>query len=99
MDFEVIKRLLASLEREGVRYAIFGAVALNLQRIVFLSELSRNVELNISPRIAGLGDDAPVVWRGKFRVARRRRGTARFLQDDAACIQKRMPAHPASRQE
>ena len=30
MDFEVVKRLLATLEREQVRYAIFCAVALNL---------------------------------------------------------------------
>ena len=30
MDFEVIRRLLAALEREQVRYAIFGAVAMAL---------------------------------------------------------------------
>jgi hypothetical protein len=30
MDLDVIKRLLDALEREGVHYAIVGAVALNL---------------------------------------------------------------------
>lgn len=30
VDFEVIKRVLAAFEREGVKYAIFGGAALNL---------------------------------------------------------------------
>lgn len=34
MDFEVLKRVLAALEARGVKYAIFGAVALNLHGIV-----------------------------------------------------------------
>jgi hypothetical protein len=38
MDFEVIKLLLAALEREGVRYAIFGAVALNLHGLARFTE-------------------------------------------------------------
>jgi hypothetical protein len=38
MDFEGIKRVLASLEREGVRYAIFGAVALNLHGFARFTE-------------------------------------------------------------
>jgi hypothetical protein len=38
MDFEVLKRLLAALEREGVRYAIFGAVAMNLHGLARFTE-------------------------------------------------------------
>lgn len=34
MDFEVLKRVLAALELRGVKYAIFGAIALNLHGIV-----------------------------------------------------------------
>jgi acylphosphatase len=34
MDYEVLERLLAALESRGVKYAIFGAVALNLHGIV-----------------------------------------------------------------
>ncbi len=33
-----VKRLLAALEREGVRYAIFGAVALNLHGLARFTE-------------------------------------------------------------
>jgi Nucleotidyl transferase AbiEii toxin, Type IV TA system len=38
MDFDVIKQLLASLEKEGVRYAIFGAVAMNLHGLARFTE-------------------------------------------------------------
>lgn len=34
MDFDVLKRVLAALESRGVKYAIFGAIALNLHGIV-----------------------------------------------------------------
>ena len=46
MDFEVIKRLLASLEREGVRYAIFGAVALNLHG---LARFTEDLDIFVAP--------------------------------------------------
>lgn len=38
MDFEVVKRLIAALEREQVRYAIFGAVAMSLHGIARFTE-------------------------------------------------------------
>ncbi len=38
MDFEVIKRLLAALERERVRYAVFGGVAMNLHGLARFTE-------------------------------------------------------------
>ncbi len=47
----------------------------------------------LSPRTAGLDGHAPVAWRGRFPVVRRRRGTAASLQDGAVCIQKK-PAQP-----
>lgn len=38
MDFEVLKRVLAALEARGVRYAIIGAVALNLHGLARSTE-------------------------------------------------------------
>jgi hypothetical protein len=38
MDFDLIRRLLAALEARGVRYAIFGAVAMNLLGLVRVTE-------------------------------------------------------------
>jgi len=46
MDFEVIKSFLAALERESVRYAIFGAVALNLHG---LARFTEDLDLFIEP--------------------------------------------------
>lgn len=46
MDFETIKRLLAAMEREGVRYAIFGAVALNLHG---LARFTEDLDLFVEP--------------------------------------------------
>ena len=38
MDFDVLKRVLAALESRGVKYAIFGAVALNLHGLARATE-------------------------------------------------------------
>ena len=38
MDYEKLKELLAALEREGVRYAIFGAVAMNFHGLARFTE-------------------------------------------------------------
>jgi hypothetical protein len=38
MDFDVLRRLFEALEREQVRYAIFGAVALNLHGLARFTE-------------------------------------------------------------
>jgi hypothetical protein len=46
MDFETIKRLLVALEREQVRYVIFGAVALNLHG---LARFTEDLDLFIAP--------------------------------------------------
>lgn len=46
MDFDVLKRVLAAFETRGVRYAIFGAVALNLHG---LSRSTEDLDVFIAP--------------------------------------------------
>ena len=46
MDFDALKRVLAALEMREVRYAIFGAVALNLHG---LARATEDLDLFIAP--------------------------------------------------
>lgn len=46
MDLEVAKRILAALEREGVRYVVFGAVAINL---LGLARATEDLDLFVDP--------------------------------------------------
>jgi len=46
MDFDVLKRVLAALEARRVRYAIFGAVALNLHG---LARATEDLDLFVDP--------------------------------------------------
>jgi hypothetical protein len=46
MDFDVLKRVLAALEARRVRYAIFGAVALNLHG---LARSTEDLDLFVEP--------------------------------------------------
>ena len=46
MEFDVLKRVLAALETRGVRYAIFGAVALNLHG---LARSTEDLDLFVAP--------------------------------------------------
>lgn len=46
MDFDRLQSLLAALEREGVNYAIFGAMALNLHG---LARFTEDLDLFIAP--------------------------------------------------
>jgi hypothetical protein len=46
MDVETAKRVLAALEREGVRYVVFGAVAINL---LGLARATEDLDLFIAP--------------------------------------------------
>jgi hypothetical protein len=46
MDFQSAKSVLAALERERVRYAVFGAVALNL---LGLPRFTKDLDLFIAP--------------------------------------------------
>ena len=51
MDFDVLKRVLAALEARGVKYAIFGAVALNLHG---LARSTEDLDLFIAPEEANI---------------------------------------------
>lgn len=46
MDYEVIKQVLAALEREGVRYVVFGAAALNFHG---LARFTEDLDLFVAP--------------------------------------------------
>src|SRR6266487_1867668 len=46
MDFERLQALLAAFEREGVKYAIFGAIALNLHG---LARFTEDLDLFVAP--------------------------------------------------
>jgi hypothetical protein len=51
MEFDVLKRVLAALEARGVRYAIFGAVALNLHG---LARSTEDLDLFVAPEEANI---------------------------------------------
>ncbi len=51
MDFDVLKRVLAALESRGVKYAIFGAVALNLHG---LARFTEDLDIFIAPEEANI---------------------------------------------
>lgn len=51
MDLEQLRSLLAALEREGVRYAIFGATALNLHG---LARFTEDLDLFLAPEAANI---------------------------------------------
>jgi Nucleotidyl transferase AbiEii toxin, Type IV TA system len=46
VEYEIVLRVLAALEREGVRYAVFGAAALNLHG---LARFTEDLDLFIAP--------------------------------------------------
>lgn len=46
MDYQVVKRVLTALEARGVRYALFGAAALNLHGLVRATE---DLDLFVEP--------------------------------------------------
>ena len=46
MDYQAIRRVLTALEREGVRYKIFGGVALNLHG---LARATEDIDLFVAP--------------------------------------------------
>jgi hypothetical protein len=51
MDFEVLKRVLAALEARGVRYAIIGAVALNLHG---LARSTEDLDIFVEPEAGNI---------------------------------------------
>jgi hypothetical protein len=46
VDYEIVKRVLAALEREGVRHVVFGAAALNFHG---LARFTEDLDLFIEP--------------------------------------------------
>lgn len=46
MDLEITKKVLAAMEREGVRYVVFGAVAINL---LGLARATEDLDLFVAP--------------------------------------------------
>jgi hypothetical protein len=46
VEYEIVLRVLAALEREGVRYVVFGAAALNLHG---LARFTEDLDLFIAP--------------------------------------------------
>jgi hypothetical protein len=46
LDYDAIKRVLAALEREGVRYVVFGAAALNFHG---LARFTEDLDLFMAP--------------------------------------------------
>ncbi len=51
MDFDVVKSLLAALERERVHYAIFGAVAMGLHG---LARFTEDLDIFVEPEAANI---------------------------------------------
>jgi len=67
VDFDALKQVLAAFEREGVRYAIFGAAALNLHGLarftedldVFLEPTADNIE-RLRTALSSVFDDPSI---------------------------------------
>lgn len=54
MDYEIVKRVLAALERERVRYVVFGAAALNLHGLARFTEDLDLFVASDAPNVAAL---------------------------------------------
>jgi hypothetical protein len=51
LDFEILRRLIAAFEARGVRYAIFGAIAMNLHGLVRATE---DLDVFVEPNAANI---------------------------------------------
>jgi predicted nucleotidyltransferase len=51
MDYDKTREVLAALEREGVRYVIIGAVALNLQG---LARATEDLDILVEPEAGNI---------------------------------------------
>ena len=51
MDFEILKRVLAAFEARGVRYAIIGAVAMNLHG---LARSTEDLDIFVEPEAGNI---------------------------------------------
>jgi hypothetical protein len=51
LDFQILRRLIAAFEARGVRYAIFGAIAMNLHGLVRATE---DLDVFVEPNAANI---------------------------------------------
>lgn len=64
MDFDPARRVLEALEREGVRYAIFGGVALNIHG---LARATQDLDLFIPPEAENIERPKDRIDAGELR--------------------------------
>ena len=87
MDFDVLKRVLAALESYGVKYAIFGAIALNLHG---LARSTEDLDIFIAPE-AGNIDRLKAALRSVFDDPEIAKITAEDLLGDYPAVQYNPP--------
>jgi nucleotidyltransferase AbiEii toxin of type IV toxin-antitoxin system len=87
MDFEVVKRLLAALESRGVKYVIFGAVALNLHG---LARATEDLDLFVAAEEANI-DRLKMALRDVFDDPEIEHITARDLLGEYPAVQYNPP--------
>ena len=87
MDFDVLKRVLSSLECRGVKYAIFGAVALNLHG---LARFTEDLDIFIAPEEANI-DRLKLALRDVFDDPEIDNITAHDLLGDYPAVQYNPP--------
>jgi hypothetical protein len=88
MDFETTKRLLAALEAHGVRYTIFGGVAMNLHG---LARFTEDLDVFIAPDEANV-ERLKAALRSVFDDPEIDGITARDLLGDYPAVQYIPPA-------
>lgn len=87
MDYEIVKRLLAALESRGVKYVIFGAVALNLHG---LARATEDLDLFVAPEEANI-DRLKMALRDVFDDPEIEHITARDLLGEYPAVQYSPP--------
>ena len=90
MDYEVIKRVLAALESRGVKYVIFGAVALNLHG---LARATEDLDIFIAPEEANI-DRLKMALRDVFDDPEIENITALDLLGEYPAVQYNPPEGP-----
>ena len=87
MDFEILKRVLAAFEARGVKYVIFGAVALNLHG---LARATEDLDIFIAPEDVNV-DRLKSVLRDVFDDPEIDNITAQDLLGDYPAVQYNPP--------
>ncbi len=87
MDYEIVKRLLAALESRGVKYVIFGAVALNLHG---LARATEDLDIFVAPEEVNI-DRLKMALRDVFDDPEIENITARDLLGEYPAVQYNPP--------